>query len=52
MFPLNSNTLYIGYSSSVLTDPDTYGMFVPKNTKVITRNISGLTYDVRFFELF
>lgn len=43
--------LYIGYSTSANTDPDTYGVFIPKGTTVKTRNQSGQTYNLKFYTL-
>lgn len=42
-------TLYFGYSSSSLSTPDTYGVFVPKGTVVTTRNVG--TYNLKFYTL-
>ena len=52
----NSNSsglwqVYIGYSSSSISTPDSYGMFIPKGATVSTRNQSGQSYKLEFYTL-
>lgn len=46
----SNSTARIGCSSSSVTNPDTYGMFVPKGTVVTVRSDSG-TYNIKFYSL-
>ena len=44
-------TVYIGYSSTSLAAPDTYGMFIPKGATITCRNRSEQIYNLEFYSL-
>lgn len=47
----SGSQFYVGYTSSALSTPDTYGIFIPKGTVITTRNQSGQTYKLQFYTL-